>query len=120
MGKDYDARLHVITTCHNPLCVNPAHLSQVERRPENNVADELKRAAVAAVHAAVWQHKTLPPASTRQCAECGQKAQSYHHYLGYEPDHWLDVIPLCTRCHRKSEWKAIKERGPVYHYAKFG
>ena len=22
-----------------------------------------------------------------------------HYYLGYEPEHWFDVIPLCRRCH---------------------
>lgn len=115
--KDYDANLHVIATCYSPLCVNPAHLSLVERRPENNVVDDLKKAAVQAVSAAVWQHKTLPQVSTRPCAKCGQPAADYHHHLGYEPEHWLDVLPLCRRCHRKAEWKVIKERGPVYYCA---
>ena len=32
---------------------------------------------------------------------CGQPAQQYHHWKGYEPEHWLDVIPVCIPCHKK-------------------
>lgn len=41
------------------------------------------------------------PAREFKCDNCGQKAREYHHYLGYEREHWLDVIPLCIKCHRE-------------------
>ncbi len=33
------------------------------------------------------------------CLYCFMQAQEYHHYLGYEPEHWFDVIPVCVPCH---------------------
>ena len=32
---------------------------------------------------------------------CGKQAEQYHHHKGYEPEHWLDVIPVCKKCHYK-------------------
>ncbi len=43
----------------------------------------------------------MKKASSFNCAFCDNPAKQYHHYLGYEPEHWLDVIPLCIKCHRK-------------------
>lgn len=45
----------------------------------------------------------FPRIATRQCADCGGQAQQYHHE-SYKPEHWLDVIPLCIRCHKKRQW----------------
>ena len=42
---------------------------------------------------------TLPRTRDCICTLCGKQAQQYHHYMGYAPDHWLDVIPLCRQCH---------------------
>lgn len=42
----------------------------------------------------------LPKASSAAC-ECNAQAACYHHHKGYEPEHWLDVIPLCQECHLK-------------------
>lgn len=114
--EDFESGYHVLAECRNQRCVNPAHLRLAVRRPENDVDAELKAAAQAAVGAAVWQDKTLPQVSTQTCAECGATAADYHHYLGYEPEHWLDVTPLCRKCHRRSEWLVVKETGPFYVY----
>lgn len=38
---------------------------------------------------------------TLQCNYCPNQAQEYHHYKGYAQKHWLDVIPVCRKCHRK-------------------
>jgi hypothetical protein len=36
------------------------------------------------------------------CSICNQEqAQEYHHHNGYDPNHWLDVVPVCISCHRK-------------------
>ena len=32
---------------------------------------------------------------------CGKQAKEYHHYLGYSPEHFFDVIPVCRLCHAK-------------------
>lgn len=55
--------------------------------------------AHAAVHAAV-AGGLLKPAGSCECHDCGRPAAIHHHYLGYDPTHWLDVVPLCRRCHR--------------------
>ena len=41
----------------------------------------------------------LPSHASCLCLDCGQPATAYHHYLGYAPEHWLDVQPLCETCH---------------------
>ncbi len=43
--------------------------------------------------------KMIPKAKELNCDLCGQPAKEYHHYLGYEPEHHLDVIPVCRECH---------------------
>ena len=52
-----------------------------------------------AVQHAVQAGKIVP-VHTLNCRNCQQKAQEYHHYLGYEPEFWFIVMPLCKRCHR--------------------
>lgn len=44
----------------------------------------------------------LPRPDTRLCHYCPKPAQQYHHWHGYEPKHWLDVIPVCITCHRNA------------------
>lgn len=43
--------------------------------------------------------KRMPRAKDCRCQNCGMMAWGYHHHLGYDREHWLDVIPLCRRCH---------------------
>lgn len=53
---------------------------------------------------AVWIAITagrLPAATDRECARCSNRAQQYHHYLGYAEEHQLDVLPLCVKCHNE-------------------
>lgn len=40
----------------------------------------------------------LPRPDTLKCS-CGEKAKQYHHHKGYAPEHWLDVVPICRKCH---------------------
>ncbi len=44
----------------------------------------------------------IPRISTQKCAfpNCSEQAQQYHHYLGYESEHWFDILPLCRHHHR--------------------
>ena len=60
-----------------------------------------------AVNNAVRAFK-LPRASTLKCAyHCGRQAEQYHHWKGYEPEHWLDVVPACRSCDQ--QWHRDKE-----------
>jgi len=34
-----------------------------------------------------------------KCIDCGNAAEQYHHHKGYSPEHLLDVVPLCKKCH---------------------
>ena len=57
---------------------------------------------VIAAHNAVRRAKSsgvIPFPCDLLCRVCGSMADEYHHHLGYEPEHWLDVIPLCFACH---------------------
>lgn len=42
----------------------------------------------------------IPKPSFYKC-KCGKQAEQYHHHKGYAPEHWLDVVPVCKKCHRK-------------------
>lgn len=57
-----------------------------------------------AVNNAVKQGKMLPPKSFI-CSHyrCNKQADEYHHYLGYDPENWLKVKPICIPCHRVLE-----------------
>jgi hypothetical protein len=61
-------------------------------------ADQRAHAAVA--NAIV--EGALPPLTGLACAYCTGTARVYHHHQGYHPAHWLDVVPLCRRCHARS------------------
>ena len=41
----------------------------------------------------------IPYPYTLKCVKCGKQAKQYHHYLGYLKKHWLDVDPVCIKCH---------------------
>ena len=53
-----------------------------------------------AVNNAIQAGKMLK-ATTNLCHYCPKPAQQYHHWKGYEPEHWLDVVSVCTDCHLK-------------------
>lgn len=64
---------------------------------------ERRKARTAVMHAV--ERGDIPPAKELDCAHCGQPALEYHHFLGYERNHWLDVIPLCHPCHTEADLK---------------
>ncbi len=63
--------------------------------------------ARAAANRAVAKGK-LPRPDTLPCQECGQSASQYHHHQGYEREHWIHVIPVCTKCHARLDANAKK------------
>lgn len=60
----------------------------------------MRRNAYSYVAIAVKAGK-LPRASTLTCVKCGEQADQYHHYLGYELKNRLKVEPVCEKCNLK-------------------
>lgn len=58
-----------------------------------------KRKAKKAVSHAV-ERGELPNVITKSCTDCGKQAQHYHHE-SYDRKDWLNVIPLCAKCHKQ-------------------
>lgn len=56
--------------------------------------------ATKAVNHSIEAGKLISP-SFLFCHYCHKPAQQYHHWHGYAPEHWLDVIPVCIKCHNK-------------------
>ncbi len=52
-----------------------------------------------AVNQAVIADK-IPRPDTLQCHYGAHPAEVYHHHKGYAPEHWLDVVPICRKCHK--------------------
>lgn len=44
-----------------------------------------------------------------RCSECFTVCKPHGHHESYAPEHWLDVIWLCVRCHRKRD-ATVQER----------
>lgn len=44
----------------------------------------------------------IPRPDTLFCRYCPKPAQQYHHWHGYEKEHLLDVVSICTDCHSKT------------------
>lgn len=71
------------------------------RKKRSQAYQENNRAAINA-HAAVYKAVRagrLAPVNTLICTFCENQAKEYHHYLGYERENYLNVIPLCKKCH---------------------
>jgi len=56
--------------------------------------------ATNAVNHAIRDGK-LPRPDSLLCHYCPKPAKQYHHWKGYEPEHWLDVLPVCRDCHKE-------------------
>jgi len=70
------------------------YLYIVEYRKQNPEKSKARRKVQYAI-----EKGSLPKASSLECVGCGNKAHEYHHYKGYESKHWLDVEPICKKCH---------------------
>lgn len=49
----------------------------------------------------------LPRPDTLLCHYCPEQAQQYHHHNGYAPKYWLDVVPVCAKCHHKCKRRIV-------------
>ena len=80
-------------------------------RKRDRLHPERSRAGLAVYYAI--KRGELSPVHLSECVMCGGTARHRHHWAGYEPEHWLDVIPVCIPCH-----KAIhRQDSPASFYA---
>jgi len=73
-------------------------LAYTVRYPERIKARQVVNAAI--------KEDRLPRPDSLQCS-CSKQAAHYHHHKGYEPKHWLDVIPVCFDCHYEARRTSI-------------
>jgi len=75
-------------------------LSQRKSHKRFHAHNPNHRKAMHVVNNAIRTGK-LPHPNTLQCHYCPAQAKQYHHHKGYAPEHWLDVVPVCIKCHSK-------------------
>jgi hypothetical protein len=70
------------------------------RAANPELASRIRRANHA-VETALKSGRLVRP---ERCADCRCKGKvEAHHFKGYAPQHWLDIIWLCVFCHRKAD-----------------
>ena len=69
-----------------------------EQQYKLNFPDRVKAQSV--VNKAIQAGK-LPRPNSLKCHYCPVQANQYHHWHGYAPEHWLDIIPVCVKCHKQ-------------------
>lgn len=69
-----------------------------QRYYQEKIRGSVQNKATTAVRMAVNRGE-LPRADSQSCNCCGKQARVYHHW-SYEQEHWLDVEPLCDKCHK--------------------
>ena len=71
-------------------------------RRQNDILYRQRLQARSAVNHAIRDGK-LPEPESLFCIECNIAASQYHHHLGYDKEHWLDVVPMCMPCHLEAD-----------------
>lgn len=84
-------------------CKTCRHVADPMRRHGGPPDVRTQTLAVEAVRREV-RNGRMPAVRSLLCADCGKPARHYHHHLGYDAEHRLDVLPLCYRCHTRRHW----------------
>ena len=88
------ARTEVLEKRDETIAINVARLKALPvYAPEKNKARE-------AVYKAISMG-ILPALKDCFCMDCGGIATMYDHYLGYAPEHFISVQPICSKCDGK-------------------
>lgn len=90
-----DGLKSVCQPCDHVLIRRSQRLSRPDVKTGNRASEAVRQAI---------RRGDLCPVDECACVACGLPAQDYHHHLGYEDSHLLDVVPLCKSCHRKEHW----------------
>lgn len=64
----------------------------------------------------VRYHVAVGHLAKTACKGCGSETVQAHHHLGYAPEHELDVVLLCSRCHHEAH--VAMERGATRAHAR--
>lgn len=72
--------------------ISRQRLHQIRFRDRHNARQRVLKAIKSGV---------LAPANEAICVRCGEKAEEYHHYLGYSREMQLTVQAMCKTCHNK-------------------
>lgn len=75
-----------------------ANIKRWSRRYYNQYPERIKARGIVCYAVKTGR---LPRPNTLQCHYCPAQAEQYHHRLGYAPEHWFDVVPICRKCHSK-------------------
>lgn len=76
----------------------------------------LAASAGSAVNKAVHEGR-LPRVSTHTCERCQEAQAQHYHHEDYAPEHWLEVVPLCVRCHKQRHAEIKAEADPTAAYS---
>ena len=74
-----------------------------------------KKSAHEAVRRAIKKGVLIRPKKCTQCGNSNMRIEAHHH-LGYAREHQLDVVFLCTSCHRASEDPIIPVKNDPVKY----
>lgn len=73
------------------------HKGEHKTKPDHRFRSKISARVYYAVKKGKIEKKT--------CEKCGDPKVHAHHYLGYEPEHWLDVKWYCPKHHQEQHRK---------------
>ena len=85
-------------------CADCRHVKVRRKHKHKAPSGKVQSQASNAVNYEIKCGKLAKPTNL-PCYDCGEPAREYHHYLGYRKSHWLNVIPLCNKCHSRRHWE---------------
>ena len=87
----------------SPVCCYCRQVVSRKTRKLTAPSQKVQCQATEAIRQSIKRGRLALP-GTLPCFDCGEKAAEYHHYLGYDSTHWLDVQALCRSCHQRRHW----------------
>jgi hypothetical protein len=76
--------------------------ASMKRYPEKEIARRKVRYAV-----------STGKMTKEPCRDCGNTKVEGHHYKGYEPEHWYDILWLCRKHHQDIHKFSLESRGII-------
>lgn len=75
-----------------------------KRAKQYHKQDDVKKRHTACMRVmTAVKNGTLPEIASQKCLACGDQAEHYHHWIGYDEKHWLHVIPVCVMCNKEAD-----------------
>lgn len=93
-AKSDKAKLHKKIYQQSQRGKDARYLATRNHRINNPEKAKARHAIEYAIHAG----KLCGP-KTLACYYCPKPAEQYHHWHGYDKKYWLDVVPVCKKCH---------------------